>query len=300
MTPTSETTAQPKLYMNARDEAITEIIKGTDEEMKAQPVSDEARKCAEDIHFANNDTKFVSEFEIDCIQRHLDAYHEAKSNELVRDKERLLERKYNEQQTLIEQQVKQLKLNAEDWADDDTRVKAAAKPFFTDLEINGDSHGVPGVVDIAELMAKRIQQQAKELSHIDERLARRPALAEFDTRCAKIEHAINTAKKVDEQRATIETLNRENKQQAKEIELLKVGSKELREALECYKAANQDFDKECRAFAATLRRMVETSKLCFAKWKGDSIPTAFAELAELIDSIEANTTVFTAACASNH
>jgi hypothetical protein len=51
----------------------------------------------------------------------------------------------------------------EDWADDDTRVKEAAKPFFTDFEINGDSYGVPGVIDIAELMAKRIQEQAKEI-----------------------------------------------------------------------------------------------------------------------------------------
>ncbi len=51
-----------------------------------------------------------------------------------------------------------------------------------------------------------IEQQAKELSYIDAILDRRPALANFDTRAAKIEHAINTAKKVDQQAKRLNTL----------------------------------------------------------------------------------------------
>jgi hypothetical protein len=50
----------------------------------------------------------------------------------------------------------------EDWADDDTRVKELAKPFFTELQINGDSYGVPGVVDIAELFATRLAKVEDE------------------------------------------------------------------------------------------------------------------------------------------
>lgn len=37
-----------------------------------------------------------------------------------------------------------------DWADDDTRVKEMAKKFYPAAEVDGDSYGVPGVVDIVE------------------------------------------------------------------------------------------------------------------------------------------------------
>jgi hypothetical protein len=45
-----------------------------------------------------------------------------------------------------------------------------------------------------------------ELRYIDSILARRPALADFDNRAAKIEHAISTAAKADKALAEIEKL----------------------------------------------------------------------------------------------
>lgn len=76
---------------------------------------------------------------------------------------------HSQNEKLVGQIEKLTEINkraCEDWADDDTRVKEAAKPFFTDFEINGDSHGVPGVIDIAELMAKRIKEQANEIEEL--------------------------------------------------------------------------------------------------------------------------------------
>jgi hypothetical protein len=46
--------------------------------------------------------------------------------------------------------------------------------------------------------AVRMGEQDDELLRIDAILARRPALANFNSRTEKIEHAINTAKRVDD------------------------------------------------------------------------------------------------------
>lgn len=62
---------------------------------------------------------------------------------------------------------------AVDWAEDDTHVRNAAKPFFTDFQINGDSHGVPCITDVVDLMSKeltQLQQANAELVKDRERL----------------------------------------------------------------------------------------------------------------------------------
>lgn len=71
---------------------------------------------------------------------------------------------------LIEQQARRIeelekinKLACEDWADDDTRVKELAKPFLTKFEIEGDSYGVPGVIDIVESLTKQLATAKAEL-----------------------------------------------------------------------------------------------------------------------------------------
>lgn len=75
--------------------------------------------------------------------------------------------------TLIESQQSELnklttinRKSCEDWAEDDTHVRNATKPFFTDFEINGDSYGVPCITDIVDLMVKRIESQQENLESL--------------------------------------------------------------------------------------------------------------------------------------
>ena len=48
-----------------------------------------------------------------------------------------------------------------DWAEDDMAVRESAKPFLTDFEINGDSYGVPTIVDIVNLLCERLADVKK-------------------------------------------------------------------------------------------------------------------------------------------
>lgn len=43
------------------------------------------------------------------------------------------------------------------WAETDTAVRASAARVLTDLQVNGDSYGVPMIEDIVELLVKRIE-----------------------------------------------------------------------------------------------------------------------------------------------
>jgi hypothetical protein len=79
---------------------------------------------------------------IDSIQKHLEAFASDLQSRLAK--------------------VEEINRRAcEDWADDDTRVKELAKPFFTELQINGDGNWV-GVIDIAELFATRLAKVEEE------------------------------------------------------------------------------------------------------------------------------------------
>ena len=44
----------------------------------------------------------------------------------------------------------------EDWADDDTAIREIAKKYLTELEVEGDSYGVPTIVDVVEKLCKKI------------------------------------------------------------------------------------------------------------------------------------------------
>lgn len=44
-----------------------------------------------------------------------------------------------------------------DWADDDTRGRKLALQVLSDFEVNGDSFGVPSLVDIIETLVERIK-----------------------------------------------------------------------------------------------------------------------------------------------
>lgn len=52
-----------------------------------------------------------------------------------------------------------------DWADDDTRIKDFARPFGIDVE--GDSFGVPTMVDVVEEMAKLLAAARKDIVRLD-------------------------------------------------------------------------------------------------------------------------------------
>jgi DNA repair exonuclease SbcCD ATPase subunit len=58
----------------------------------------------------------------------------------------------------------------------------------------------------------RAEKAEAELAHIDEILSRRPALADFDTRTSKIEHAITVARQADKLQAELSAAKREIQQ----------------------------------------------------------------------------------------
>jgi hypothetical protein len=46
----------------------------------------------------------------------------------------------------------------EDWADDDTAIREMAKKYLTEFEVEGDSYGVPSIVDVVEKLCKMIDE----------------------------------------------------------------------------------------------------------------------------------------------
>lgn len=58
----------------------------------------------------------------------------------------------------IEELRKLYILLLEDSVDDDTKIRQLAAEVLTDFEINGDSYGVPTIVDIVELLVKKIKK----------------------------------------------------------------------------------------------------------------------------------------------
>lgn len=70
----------------------------------------------------------------------------------------------DEAANLIEAQQATIRRECEDWAETDTQIRNAAKPFLTEFEINGDRNGVPTIEDIVNLLVKRIASQQKEIA----------------------------------------------------------------------------------------------------------------------------------------
>lgn len=79
-----------------------------------------------------------------------------------------------------EQQATTIRRNAEDWADDDTRIREACKLVLPASEIEGDSCSVPSMADLCEIMAKkavaladaceRLREERSKFSHAWEKL----------------------------------------------------------------------------------------------------------------------------------
>lgn len=45
-----------------------------------------------------------------------------------------------------------------DWAEDDTAIREMAKKYLTEFEVEGDSYGVPPIVDVVEKLCKIIDK----------------------------------------------------------------------------------------------------------------------------------------------
>jgi len=46
----------------------------------------------------------------------------------------------------------------EDWADDDTAIRDLASKYLTKFEVDGDSYGVPPIVDVVERLCKKLDE----------------------------------------------------------------------------------------------------------------------------------------------
>lgn len=46
----------------------------------------------------------------------------------------------------------------EDWADDDTSIREMARKYLTEFEVEGDSYGVPSLVDVVKKLCERIDE----------------------------------------------------------------------------------------------------------------------------------------------
>lgn len=77
----------------------------------------------------------------------------AEQRDFVQDKLKVSEARCAELTAALELQTRINRQACVDWADDDTAIKAACKPFGIDTE--GDSYGVPTMVDCVLKLAAR-------------------------------------------------------------------------------------------------------------------------------------------------
>jgi len=80
---------------------------------------------------------------------------------------RLVEQSEKEGKRIAELELDN-KHHCSDWAEEDTHVKALAKPFIGDLEEKG--LGFRGVVEVTEALVDRILEMAKLLDDVEHRL----------------------------------------------------------------------------------------------------------------------------------
>src|SRR2546429_5710871 len=52
----------------------------------------------------------------------------------------------------------QLKLANEDWAEDDTAIRDLCRPILGDAAVEGDSYGVPSVVELVEKLVGELKR----------------------------------------------------------------------------------------------------------------------------------------------
>src|SRR2546430_8430937 len=52
----------------------------------------------------------------------------------------------------------QLKLASEDWAEDDTAIRDLCRPILGDAAVDGDSYGVPSVVELVEKLVGELKR----------------------------------------------------------------------------------------------------------------------------------------------
>ncbi len=57
-----------------------------------------------------------------------------------------------------------------EWAGTDTQVRKAARRVLSELEVDGDSYGVPMIEDIVELLVKKIEILEKEKEKTNEEM----------------------------------------------------------------------------------------------------------------------------------
>jgi hypothetical protein len=57
----------------------------------------------------------------------------------------------------------------------DTYIRDRVKGILTDFEINGDSHGVPTIEDIVDLLCKKIENHKEEIEKEKNNIRRRYA-----------------------------------------------------------------------------------------------------------------------------
>src|SRR5438128_11999956 len=55
----------------------------------------------------------------------------------------------------------QLKLATEDWAEDDTKIRDLCRPILGNAAVDGDSYGVPPMVELVELLIARLASKLK-------------------------------------------------------------------------------------------------------------------------------------------